>query len=279
MEDARVTATDGGLLAGEGVFETLRAEAGQVIGFADHLARMARGLRTLGISWRLDPEELLARCQAVLDANGIAEARVRITVTRGPLRGHPIVETEGEPSEIITATTLDARTDTERERGWRVAFLSWPRNERSPLATIKCTSYAESLMARRQARALGFDDGLLLNTRGLLAEASMANVFAVSGNRLFTPRVEDGALPGTMRARVLRIAERLGIHVQVEAMNAEDVWSADEVFLTNAIIQIMPVVTVGERMIANGEPGKMTRQLFDTWRDEVAHLIGESRRG
>ncbi len=279
LGEARVEATDAGVLVGEGVFETLRVERGQIIGFAEHLARMARGLRVLGISWRHDPEELLARAQAVLDANDIANARLRITITRGPLRGHPIAETEGEPTEIITATRLDGRTDADREHGWRLMISPWPRNERSPLAAIKCTSYAESLLARRQAQAMGFDEALMLNTRGLVAEASMANVFMVSGGRLYTPRVEDGALPGTMRGRVLRVAERQGMEVRVEAMNAEDLWNAEEVFLTNALIQVMPVVLVGERLIGNGMPGPVAQGLFAGWRDEVATLIGESRRG
>jgi branched-subunit amino acid aminotransferase/4-amino-4-deoxychorismate lyase len=279
LEDARVPATDGGLLVGEGVFETIRVESGQLLAFADHMARLARGLRVLGISWRLDPEELLARCHAVLDANGLADARLRITVTRGALRGHPIVETEGEATELITATRLDTRSEGKRDGGWRVVLLPWPRNERSPLAAIKCTSYAESLMARRQARAMGFDEALLLNTRGAVAEAAMANIFVVSGGRLATPRVEDGALPGTMRARVLRLAERLGIDAHAEPLSAEDVFSAEEVFLTNAIMQIMPVVGVGERLIGGGSPGVLTRHLFDAWRVEVEALIGESRRG
>jgi len=238
-----------------------------------------RGLRLLGISWRLEPEELLARCHAVMDANAIEDARLRVTITRGPLRGHPIVDTEGEATEIVTATHLDRRMDKTRERGMRVVILPWPRNERSPLATIKCTSYCESILARRQARTMGFDEGLLLNTRGVLAEASMANIFAVSRGRLFTPRIEDGALPGTMRARLLRLAEKLGIETIVDAMNAEDLWNADEVFLTNAIMQVMPVAQVGERMIADAEPGVLTMQLFDAWRNEVEQTIGEAKRG
>lgn len=279
LDQARLSVTDGGFLLGEGVFETIRVEQGQVLYAKEHFARLARGLRVLEIPHPVEPGQLLDLIHQVVDANGLEDARVRVTVTRGSLRGQPIAANEGEPTLAITATALDKRTDTERVGGWSIVLVPFPRNDRSPLARIKSTSYAESTLARRHARRLGFHEGLLLNTRGRVAETAMANLFVVNPEGMIeTPPVEEGALPGTLRARIGPLAEDAGYACREAPLILEEVISAPEIFLTNAIMQIMPVVQVGERVIGGGVPGPVTRRLFDLLRREIDGIV-EQRLG
>lgn len=276
LEQATLPATDAGFLLGEGVFETIRAEQGHLLFFAEHIARLTRGLRVLSIGHAPDAEALRGLCEQVLDANGLEEARVRLTITRGPIRGLPIASTEGEPTVMIAASALDPTQEKQRAIGWRIVPASFPKNHRSPLASIKCTSYAEPLLARRQARALGFDEALMLNTEGDVAETSMANIFVVSGGHLLTPPVADGALPGIARARMMHVAAERGHVVIEQSMRLEDVLAAEEVFVTNAIILAMPVVLVGERTIGHGCPGHVTESLARAMRHEIERRVGET---
>jgi len=277
LSQAMVSVTDAGFLLGDGVFETMRAEEGHPLFPADHFARLARGARSLGIAVPCEPEELLAWCEQVLDANGLTDARMRVTLTRGPVRSQPIAEREGAPALAVTATPLDPRLGEERAQGWRLAVAPHLRNERSPLASIKATSYLESLLARRYARAHGFDEALLLNTVGAVAEGAMANVFAVRDERISTPPAADGALPGTMRARILKLAAAAGWDAREESLSLEDLLAADEVFLTNAIMEVMPVVGIGERLVAAGLPGPAAKALQAAWRAEARKFLAARR--
>lgn len=275
LDAARVPATDGGFLLGDGVFETIRVEGGQLLGATEHFARLARGVRVLEIPYRVNPEHLLELSHQVLDANDRSEARLRITVTRGPMRGSPITPSEGEPTEAITASPLPPPPPPQ---GWSAMLAPFPRNERSPLAAVKCTSYAESLLARKSAVRAGFDEAILLNTRGTIAEASMANLFLVAEGELLTPPVEDGALPGTMRARVMRAARELGIATREETLTVEEVFAADEVFVTNSMIEIVPLNRLGERMLSVPDAkASVIQRLHKSIREEVEMWLREGR--
>ena len=269
LDAASVPATDGGLLLGEGVFETIRAEQGHPLFLAAHLARLARGARVLGIPLHPAADEIAAWCEAILDANGHRDARLRLTLTRGPLRNHPIDPREGEPTFLVTASALDDAIPARREAGWRLLLAPFPRSHRSPLASIKSTCYAEPLLARRHALARGFDEALFLNTDGRVAEAAMANLFIVRRGELLTPPVADGALPGTARARLLEAAPSCGLQPREATLTLEEVVAAEEVLCTNALIEVMPVVQLGERQISSGAPGRHARALHQALRRRV----------
>ncbi|MCB2156597.1 aminotransferase class IV [bacterium] len=277
LEEAHISPTDAGFMHGHGVFETMRAEEGILLHAADHFARLARGARVLEIPFHFAPEELLALCQQVLDANGLEEARLRLTLTAGPLRGQPIASREGEPTLAITATALDDSLDDTRDRGWRAVTVPIPRNHRSPLATIKSTNYLDSILAKRMARQAGFDEAILLNTAGLLAEGSMTNLFVVRGERVLTPPISDGALPGIQRSRIAGLAGACGFDFAEESLTADALVSADEAFLTNAVIEIMPLVAIGQHEINDGQPGEATEALYTAHRYDIEGLLDQSR--
>ena len=139
------------------------------------------------------------------------------------------------------------------------------RNECSPLSRIKALPYLDNVLALQEARAHGADEAILLNTRGSIACASSANVFALRGGRLETPPISDGALPGTMRALVLALAKEVGLVAAENQLRAEDLAGADEVFLTNSISRLTATCTL------NGEPfGRRTTGVLEQLRALIA---------
>lgn len=277
--EASLDPLDRGVLLGDGLFETIRCEEGQLLFHVAHFARLARSARLVEIPWNMNPEDLLTICHQCLDANGLKNARLRITVTRGELGASPeISAATAAPTLIISAAPIDQpRLEEARRRGWSARVIPFPVNHRSPLAEVKSTSYQEKLLARHVARREGFDEGLLLNTDGLLAEGSMANVFLVRDGRVYTPPVFDGALPGIVRLKVGLICGRIGIEYREESLTLQDLEQSEEAFFTNAVIEVMPLVTVGDKPIGNGRPGPMTQRLFEEHRRDVALMISTLR--
>jgi branched-subunit amino acid aminotransferase/4-amino-4-deoxychorismate lyase len=152
------------------------------------------------------------------------------------------------------------------ERGMRAAVANVRRNETSPLSRVKCAAgLLDGLLAREQARAAGFDEAVMLNTRDLVAEATVANVFVVTSGRLLTPPVASGALLGVTRAAVLDLASEAQLDAGEKEITLHELAGAEEAFLTNAIMGVMPLTQVADSLIGHGRPGPVTTQLHDAY--------------
>jgi branched-chain amino acid aminotransferase len=223
---ARIDPADRGFTLGDGLFETIRAEAGAPLHAPRHFARLRAGAAVLGIPVPYDDSALGAALCALLRENRLAEAALRLTLTRGPATRGVLPQGVASPTLLVTAGMMPAALGPARliiARGTR-------RNEASPLSRIKSLNYLDGVLARREAAAAGADDALLLNTRGDLAEATAANVFLRIGGEWVTPRVADGALPGIARGVLLEAGEAR------EAMITEaDCGRAEAGFLVNSL--------------------------------------------
>jgi branched-subunit amino acid aminotransferase/4-amino-4-deoxychorismate lyase len=183
---------------------------------------------------------------------GLADARVRVTLTAGARSGPNLLIQARENADYLPETY---------ERGIRLRTAAIRRNEASPLSRLKTTGFAENLMARDEARRAGADEALLLNGRGLVAEGSTSNVFAVRRGQLVTPRIEDGALPGVTRGAVLDLAASLGLKPETCRVRPKDLLDSAEVFVTNAIAGVLPVVAIDATPVGDGRPGAATARL------------------
>jgi branched-subunit amino acid aminotransferase/4-amino-4-deoxychorismate lyase len=280
-DEAGIDPLERGVLLGEGVFETMRAESGQLLHADRHHARMSQGAQRLGLAWTMTAPIFRDVCQQVIDANALSEARVRATLLAPAQDGTPgSGETGAPPTLMIFALPLAAPEVLARlATPWKLHVASFPANHRSPLAGIKSTSYLPHLLARREAVANSADEALLLNTDGAVAECAMANIFVVrTDGTILTPRVEDGALPGIMRGEILRIAAELGIPSLEAAISRDDLPRAAEVFATNVIQQIVPVSSI-EGTWNGGAPGPVTSRLFAAYRASVATHLEAIRLG
>lgn len=232
IEEARVSVLDRGLLYGDGLFETIRARDGDLIRITQHLGRLSRGMQALEIREPPQASEIESAIRSLLDANRLKNARIRLTVTRGLSAGPGrLTETQGPPLWIVTCDDLPASPPAPA----RVIVATVRRDEHSPLSALKSLNYLPSVLARLEAERMSANDAILLNNRGRVSDGAVGNVFVVRGDRLFTPSLENGPLPGTVRAAVLTLAPLLGLEVEETTLCPKDVLSGDEVFLTNAI--------------------------------------------
>jgi branched-chain amino acid aminotransferase len=235
-EDAYVAITDRGLLLGDGVFETMAVCHGRVFDLDAHLARLSSGVGVLGFAQTVDIPTLRAGIAHYLASEEPSSAVLRLTVTRGtgprglapPEAPHPTIFMTLAPMPAVRETPLLLHIATATRR-----------NEHSPLSRIKALPYLDNLLALSEARAHGADDALMLNSRGTIACASVANVFIIRDGRLETPPLDDGALPGTMRALVLSLAKQAGLAPVETSLDVSALGAAHHVFLTNSISRLM----------------------------------------
>ncbi len=227
-EDFRVAPTDRILLHGLGLFETLLAINGRPLFANRHLERMKLGCQRLG--WPLETAGLDAVMAELLEKNGLHTGRARIRLTLGAGSGKLGDLTPGADRLLW----LSAAAIVETSETTAVCIAPFPRNEHSPLAGLKCASYAENLIALDHARRGGFDEALFFNTAGHLCEAATANVFLVKNGALLTPSLDSGCLPGVTRGVVIELAAKLGISCRETRLTRDDLLQADGIFLTSA---------------------------------------------
>jgi branched-chain amino acid aminotransferase len=252
---ARIPVLDHGLLYGDGLFEGIRIVSGRVFRLGDHMRRFATGARAIGLDL---PHPVDAIEKIVLDtarAFGEREAYVRLVVTRGVGALGVDPTTCERPNLFCIVTSLALYPEEKRARGIDLITASVRRPAADALdPQVKSLNYLNSVLAKRESRLRGADEALILNARGLVAEAAVANVFVVRGEVLCTPPVSDGALPGITRRSVLEIAVELGVETSECSLGRTDLLGADEVFLTGSGAGIVPVATLDGQPIGGLAP-------------------------
>ncbi len=261
---ARISVLDYGFLYGFGLFETMRAYGGQVFRLDSHLSRLARSAEILGLPIRA--LELKGAVMDTIQANQLSEARIRIAVSIGEGSMVPDPSTCGRPTVLILAAHYQPYPELVYQKGFRAVVSSIRRNSQSPLSRFKSANYLENMLAKQEAKAAGVDEALCLNEKGLLAEASMSNIFLVNGGELYTPRAENGILPGITREVVLEMASQLGITTSEQDIKPDELSQSQEAFLTNSLIEIMPLTEIAGRNVGSGRPGPVTRRLMANYK-------------
>lgn len=254
--EAHIPIADRGFLLGDGLFETMAVHRGRVFDLDAHLKRLASGLELLNLRGAVDLAWLRAEITRYLGAAKTGPAVLRLTVTRGTGPRGLLPPPLPRPTLLMTLSPVPVKRD--EPLSLHVSALT-RRNEFSPLARIKALPYLDNLLALQEARAHGADEALLLNSRGNIACSSIANIFIVREGRLETPPVSAGALPGTMRALVLALANALRLTPVERVLDVDDLAAADEVFLTNSISRIAPVRHCGGKPLGRGAGGTVER--------------------
>lgn len=260
---ARISPFDHGFLYGFGLFETVRAYSGFPFRLDRHIARLLRGAAIIGLSPNLTAGQLQEACHHVLRGNSLQDARLRITMSAGEGEATP-QPTASAPTTFITASQY-IPDQALHMGGARAVFSALRRNNRSLPARLKTTNYLDNLMARREAEAKGAHEALFLNEQGRLCEGSTSNIFLVSGETLITPSLHSGILPGVTREAVIEIARAENLEVVEREVSPEELAAADEVFLTNSLIEIMPLVEIEGKPIGADRPGDVTQRLSEAY--------------
>jgi branched-chain amino acid aminotransferase len=265
LADAKVSVLDHGLVVGDGVFETLRVYHGVPFAWTRHLARLKVSAEGLGLELP-DITRLRAAADAVLDANALTEARLRITVTGGiapPGSGRG----SEAPTVFLLASAIDppaASVD--------VVIAPWTRNENGALAGLKTISYASNVRALAYARERSAGEAVFANTRGNLCEATGSNVFLVRDGVLATPPASAGCLLGVTRALVLDLAARSGIETAERDVPIDLLADSDEAFLSSTTREVQPIARVDGRRLREVGGGVSTR-LAAAFRDLVTREL------
>jgi branched-chain amino acid aminotransferase len=260
--EAKVPVTDHGLLYGDGIFEGLRVIAGRVFRIEKHLARLGHGARAIALELPYSKDGLRGIVEDTVRAFGEREAYVRLLVTRGPGPLGVDPTTCSKPSVICIVNTIKLFSEEQRERGLDMITSSYRRPQADVLdVRVKSLNYLGSVLAKLEARQRGADEALLLNARGHIAEAAVANLFAFKNGALLTPPASDGCLEGINRGAVMEIARGLGIEVAERSIGRADLFEADEVFLTGSGAGVVAVRSLDGRTLGAGRRGELTAQL------------------
>lgn len=247
VEQARISAFDHGFTVGDGIFETMKVRQGRVFLWAWHLERLHASARAMDL--HLPDDDLLTHVvHDVVQANASELGdlgRVRLTISAG-------VGPLGSARDAVEPTVTCAASAMEPRRGpAAVAVVAWPRNERSPLAGVKSTSYAENVLALARAVRDGASEALFFNTRDELCEGTGSNVFIVRSGRVLTPPTSAGLLAGVTRRLVLGLSNA-SLAIEEATIQRAAFEAADEVFLTSTFQDVRVVQRVDGRTIGTG---------------------------
>ena len=267
--EAKLSPFDHGFLYGYGLFETMRAYEGHIFRLDRHLTRLRCSAESLGLRAKLDAFDLENACVETLQANKLKDARVRLTITAGEGDMTPDLNTCSNLTVLVAAKNFVPLPPEKYEQGFKAVLSFLRRDSQSPLSRLKCTCYVSNILARMEAKAAGCDEAIMLNELGYIAEGSTANIFLVSKGELSTPSLESGILPGITREAVLEIARDLNIKAVERQVELGELSRAEEAFVTNSIIEVMPLTWLNGEPIGTGKPGKLTRNLMAAYKELV----------
>jgi branched-chain amino acid aminotransferase len=277
---AKLSSFDHGFLYGYGLFETMRAYQRHILRLDRHLNRLLCSAQSLGLTHSIlhvvegkGKQSLEAACMETLEANKLKDARLRLTVSAGEGDMTPDPSTCFSPTVLVTARNLVALPPEKYESGFKAALSSLRRNSQSPLSRLKSTCYMENILARMAARAAGCDEAILLNEQGYLAEGSTTNIFLAGNGGLITPSLESGVLSGITREAVLEIARASNIKTTERQVELKELIEAEEAFVTNSILELMPLTWFDGKPIGTGKPGQLTKELLTDYRKLVDEAV------
>ena len=256
VSEGAVSVIDHGFTVGDGVFETLKTVDGTPFALTRHLHRLRRSAVGLGLP---EPDLDLIRVATteVLAAQSYPFGALRITDTSGP---GPLGSSRGDEGPTVAVVSMPA---TPWPPSTWIATSPWPRNERSPLAGLKTTSYAENAVCLAQARAVGASEAVQANLAGNVCEGTGSNIFVVMDGKAYTPPLADGCLAGITRDLVLAWCD-----VEERSMPLSILTSADELFLTSSTRDVHPVDRVDDRHLH--APGPVTARIARIFADRSA---------
>lgn len=277
---AHVSIKDFGLLHAAGAFTTMRAANGRVLRLDAHLARLRDSCDTLAVPLPYSDDALRDAAINLLAAGDLKDARLRLTVTRGEQHVSPQGDPLLKPNVFLTATSAEPYPAGLYANGMTVlAYDEIKLNPYDPQAGHKTLNYYSRFAALREAQRRGANEALLFNVHNFLQSSAMANVFLVKDGTLHTPPTmidlrdetiraatpypKSNVLPGTTRGAIIELARREAIDLRIRGLTVNDVLAADEIFLTNSIMNVMPICRVERKPIGDEKPATLTKRMSE----------------
>lgn len=273
QSEAKVSVFDHGFLYGDGIFEGLRVYSGNIFKCREHLIRLYESAKSIMLDIPMTIEEIEDAVVETVRINQLHDAYIRLVVSRGKgdLGLDPFSCSLAEVIIIVDQVRLFP--PELYEKGLEIVTVPTRRNTPDALnPKIKSLNYLNNVLVKIEARRAGVLEALMLNHEGYVCEGSGDNIFLVKNGRLLTPPGYLGALEGITRAMVIDLAKEKGYEVAEVPFTRHDVYVADECFLTGTAAEVIPVVSLDSRVIAQGTPGPITQEMIAGFRDAVTRL-------
>ena len=272
--EALVSVFDHGFLYGDGIYETIRSYGSRIFMQDQHLARLRRSAVAIGL--KIPDKDWPTLLHESMERNGVGNERtdayIRITISRGSGDIGLDPALCPNPTVVIITKPLKPPSAEQYRKGVSLIVAKTRRNLPGALdPQIKATNFLNNILAKREALAAGAFDCVLLNWESHLTECTVSNLFFVRANRLCTPALSCGILDGITRSIILTLAREEQIPFEEGKFTSEDLYQADECFLSNTTMEVMPATTLDGRPIGAGKPGPLTQRLLRLF---VAHRTG-----
>jgi branched-chain amino acid aminotransferase len=269
QDEAVIPVFDHGFLYGEGIYETLRTYDGRPFLFDRHMRRLRNSGRLIDLTIPFTDDQAASHIHdtiaaAKLDGN---EAYIRVLVTRGVGELTYDIKATPKPSWVVIVKPLPSPSTEIYERGVKVALVDVVRNHpQSVNPMIKSNNLMNSALAAQQAIRRGAFEAVMRNYRGELTECTQSNLFIAKSGAALTPPLESGLLPGITREFVFAVGREADIEVREQVLRDDDLFGADEAFLTSTTREVLPIVGADDRAIGDGTPGPVTLKLLKAFR-------------
>ena len=265
-EDAKVSVYDHGFLYGDGVVEGMRSYPGSFFRMKEHLDRLWDSAEKIQLEIPMTKAQMSDAVTATLAANEIEDGYIRLVISRGAGTLGLDPNKCPTPNIVIITDFITLYPDEFYQNGLEIVTAKTIRNHPGALdPRIKSLNYLNNILAKIEGLAAGCVETLMLNYKGEVAECTGDNIFIVNDGKLLTPPVEAGVLEGITRGAVMELAAADGVDVVESTMTLEEVYSAEEVFLTGSAAEIVPVIKVDGNQIGNGAPAVLTRRIADLY--------------
>jgi len=267
VEDCRLSPGQAGLICGWGLFTTIRIFKGEAFGYERHWRRLEKDAAIIRLPMPYSGPKVRVHLQEVIRANKVSDGSARIYLIYNQVSAWRSEETMPQVDLVIYTAPLP-----EYKEPIRLAVRQHGRHASSALAGVKTISWLPNVWAVAEAQKEGFDEVVLLNERGEVAECTAANIFLVKGEKVFTPPLSSGCLEGVTRGILMEIAPEAGISVVEQTLKPEDFAGADEVFITSTNRNLLGVAEIGGQKIPIA-PGPITRRLDELFDFYVTEYV------
>lgn len=275
VEEGRATISpfNRGFLYGDGLFETVRSYGGRLFALEEHFLRMEESAGFLRISLPFDLKQLGELLLLLLEKNNLEkdDGRIRINLARGGAKRGLFAEKDVPSEAVITVEAVPPGIERIQKEGIRLVIIRDIRiDSRSSLSSHKTFNYIPGVLGLMHVEAAGGDEGIFLNYEGNVIEGVTSNVFMVKEGRIFTPPLSSGLLPGITRKKVIDVAQGAGFDLWESNITEEELFHADEIFITSSVREVVPVITLDAKSF---QVGTVTRAIQNSYKRQVLEIL------